>query len=178
MNPEVHLSVTGFVLAAVVLVGVVSILWWMLHPVPQAHGALAGDDAEAANVVLVPVTAKSPPEMLHLAALIAMESMASVMLLHVIEVPYTLALDVEMAQSGSGREFLREFRKAIETEGATVETKVARSRRAGKTIVDWARSVHPKAVVLGALPHRGGLGSTTAYVLENALPSRVLVYKP
>jgi nucleotide-binding universal stress UspA family protein len=176
MPAEVHVSGVGLLAAAVILVGVVSVLWWMLHPATHAHGAFAAD-AETANVVLVPVTPNTPPELLHLAAVLANETMATVMLLHVVEVPFTLPLDAH-GVGGNGRTFLREFRKAVEAEGASVECKVARSRRAGKTIVDWARALRPKAVVLGALAHRGSLGSTTTYVLENADPFRVLIYKP
>lgn len=179
-GPQLHITVVGLLLAAVVLAGVIGVLWWMLHPGKLGSGgAFPEDDGELADLLLVPVTPGSPPELLHLAAMLAREMMAGVVLLHVVEVPFTLPLDVQDAQAAqTGREFMRDFRRTVEARGASVELKVARARRAGKTIIDWARTVRPKAIVLGARPHAGGLGATTAYVLENAGPFRVVVVKP
>lgn len=175
MPPEVHVTVIGLVVAAIVLAAVVTVLGWMLRVRRPAGGPPA--EEETAPVILAPVTRYTPPEVLHLAAMLAAEAAAEVVLLHVIEVPYTLPLDVTMAAPET-RGYLREFRRQIESGGVTAEIKVARSRRAGKVIVEMARALRPRAIVLGATPHRGGLGSTVAYVLENAGGSRVLVSKP
>jgi nucleotide-binding universal stress UspA family protein len=123
------------------------------------------------------VTAQSPPEALRLAALLASQATAGIVLLHVIEVPYTLPLDVSEPGGDQRGSYLREFRRLLEAEGLVVEVKVARSRRAGKVIADMARALRPRAVVLSAQPRRGGLSATAAYVLENTPSSRVIIYK-
>jgi nucleotide-binding universal stress UspA family protein len=176
---EYHVSAAGVGAALAVLGSVSAILWWMLHPSVRVRIAFA-PPGEARNAILVPVTPGTPPELLRLAATLAAETNGEVILLYVVEVPYTLPLDARLPDRDreARRAFLREQRRQLEELGVTVETKIARSRRAGKAIVDWARAINPQVVLLGTGPRfRGNLGSTASSGLENAGPLRVILYK-
>jgi nucleotide-binding universal stress UspA family protein len=179
MPVSYHVTAVGVVLAVTVVAVVFGGLWWMLHPSVRAHLGLRVSPDESPTV-LVPVTPGTPQEMLRLASLIAAEDNVDVTLLHVVEMPYTLPIDAQVAaaERDPGPAFLREYRRFLEETGIVVHCKVARGRRAGKAIIDWAQATRPHAIVMGAVPHtRNLLGSTTAYVMEHAGPLRVIVYK-
>jgi nucleotide-binding universal stress UspA family protein len=182
MPVSVHPTLTGVLLALVVVVLVGGGLWWMLHPSARLHGAGLPPTANESPTVLVPVTRGTSEEVLRLASLIAAQDHTDVTLLHVVEMPYTLPIDAEPRSEAQRQErgaaFFHQQRKIFDEAGIPVTCKVARARRAGKAIVDWALATRPHAVVLGLVPHqRGVLGGTTSYVLENAGSLRVIVYK-
>ena len=174
-----HLTVLGVFLAVTVAVLVFGGLWWMLHPASQSHGAAIEPSAGESPTVLVPVTRSTSPEVLRVASMIAAEDHTDVTPLHVVEMPYTLPIDAEpLNPTERGAAFFERQREVFDRAGIPVTCKVARARRAGKAIVDWAQATHPHAVVLGLIPHqRGVLGGTTSYVLENAGHLRVILCK-
>jgi nucleotide-binding universal stress UspA family protein len=174
-----HPTAIGVVMALAVLVLVGGGLRWMLHPAGRVHGGALPPTAGESPTILVPVTRSTSPEVLRLATLLAIEDHTDITLLHVVEMPYTLPIDAEPINPGErGAGFFEAPRQVFEQAGIPVTCKVARARRAGKAIVDWALATRPHAVVLGLVPHpRGVLGSTTTYVLENAGPLRIIVCK-
>jgi nucleotide-binding universal stress UspA family protein len=182
MPASVHPTALGIVLAVLVAVLVGGGLWWMLHPPAHMRGAGLAQTPDESPTVLVPVTRNTSDEVLRLASLIAAQDHTDVTLLHVVEMPYTLPIDAEPLSEDQRAErgvaFFQQQRKVFDEAGIPVTCKVARGRRAGKAIVDWALATRPHAVVLGLIPkQRGVLGGTTSYVLENAGSLRVIVYK-
>lgn len=182
MPVSYHPTVIGIVLAITVAVLVGGGLWWMLHPGTHGHtGGLPQASGESPTV-LVPVTRATSEEVLRVASLIAVEDHTDVTLLHVVEMPYTLPIDAEPLsddqRAEQGAAFFQAQRRIFDEAGIPVTCKVARARRAGKAIIDWAQATRPHAVVLGLVPHqRGVLGGTTSYVLENAGHLRVIICK-
>ena len=135
------------------------------------------------RTILVPVlrTAESE-EALVAAARLAHERKATIVLLHVLEVPLDQPLDADVREREEvAYEILDEGEALLEGyEGVRIVSRVERARAAGPAIVEEAARRDAEVVILGA-PRgkmRGGdkpiFGRTVDYVLRNA-PTRVAV---
>jgi APA family basic amino acid/polyamine antiporter len=133
--------------------------------------------------VLVPVVDRHESEAaVDLACRLATERGASIVALHVIEIPLELPVDAELPEAVEDRanELLDEVRAIGDSYGVNVIGRLARARRAGPAIVSEAESRHSEIIVLGSprrdVRRRRGkiFGGTVDYVLKNA-PCRVLV---
>ena len=134
------------------------------------------------RTILVPVlrTVESE-EALVAAARLASERRATIVLLHVIEVPLDKSLDAELRDREEvGDEILDEAEALLETyAGLRIISRLERARSAGPAIVEEAARRDAEVVILGAsrTKVRGGkpiFGRTVDYVLRNA-PTRVAV---
>jgi nucleotide-binding universal stress UspA family protein len=133
--------------------------------------------------VLVPIIGRQESEAaVDLACRLATERGASIVALHVIEIPLELPLDAEVSGAVEDRanDLLDEVRAIGDSYGVNVIGRLARARRAGPAIVAEAENRHSEIIVLGSprrdVGRRRGkiFGGTVDYVLKNA-PCRVLV---
>jgi APA family basic amino acid/polyamine antiporter len=134
------------------------------------------------RTIVVPVlrTAESE-EALVAAARLAAERKATIVILHVLEVPLDQPLDADLReQEEAAYAILDEAQELLEGyEGVRTVSRVERARAAGPAIVEEAARREAEVVILGA-PRgkvRGGkaiFGRTVDYVLRNA-PTRVAV---
>jgi basic amino acid/polyamine antiporter, APA family len=134
------------------------------------------------RTILVPVlrTVESE-EALVAAARLASERRATIVLLHVIEVPLDKPLDADLGdREQAGNAILDEAEALLETyAGIRVIGRLERARSAGPAIVEEAARRVAEVVILGAsrTKVRGGkpiFGRTVDYVLRNS-PTRVAV---
>ncbi len=134
------------------------------------------------RTILVPVlrTVESE-EALVAAARLASERRATIVLLHVLEVPLDQPLDADLRErEEAGDQILDEAEALLETyAGIKVISRLERARSAGPAIVEEAARRDAEVVILGAsrAKVRGGkpiFGRTVDYVLRNA-PTRVAV---
>jgi basic amino acid/polyamine antiporter, APA family len=133
------------------------------------------------RTIVVPVkrTGESE-EALVAAARLAAERGATVVVVHVTEVPLSLPVDATLgAEESEAEQLLDDAQALVESYGVRAVTRLLRARRAGPAIVDDARRRNAELVVLGAPRHaiagrRRLFGGTVDYVLREA-PSRVLV---
>jgi basic amino acid/polyamine antiporter, APA family len=134
------------------------------------------------RAILVPVlrTVESE-EALVAAARLASERRATIVLLHVLEVPLDKTLDADLGDREQvGNAILDEAEALLETyAGIRVIGRLERARSAGPAIVEEAARRNAEVVILGAsrTKVRGGkpiFGRTVDYVLRNS-PTRVAV---
>jgi APA family basic amino acid/polyamine antiporter len=131
------------------------------------------------RTIVVPVV-RSPEseEALVAAARLAAERRATVAIVHVIEVPLDLPLDVELPeQEQEAHEVLDNAAALVESYGVRVVTRLLRARAAGRAIVEEAERRNAELIVLGApreRPRKRIFGGTADYVLKHA-PTRVLI---
>ena len=133
--------------------------------------------------VLVPIVSRhESEEAIDLACRLAAERSASIVALHVIEVPLDLPLDAELppAMEERANDLLDEARAIGDAYGVNVIGRIVRARRPGAAIVEEATRRHSEIIVMGA-PRRDKhrrrgrvFGDTVDYVLKNA-PCRVMV---
>ncbi len=128
--------------------------------------------------ILVPIVAgPQSREAVEVAARLATERAGQIVLLRVVVVPLELPLDADLTdQLEEANRLLDDARAIAAPYGVRVVERVARSRNAGRAIVEEADRRATEIIVLGA--RRGGyktiFGPTVEYVLKNA-PSRVMV---
>ncbi|HEU5064965.1 MAG TPA: amino acid permease [Gaiellaceae bacterium] len=134
------------------------------------------------RTILVPVlrTVESE-EALVAAARLASERRATIVLLHVIEVPLDKSLDADLGdREAVGDDILDEAEALLESyAGLRLISRLERARSAGPAIVEEAARRDAEVVILGASRSkvRGGkpiFGRTVDYVLRNS-PTRVAV---
>jgi basic amino acid/polyamine antiporter, APA family len=133
------------------------------------------------QTIVVPVVRTSESEeALVAAARLAAERGATVVTVHVIEVPLSLPLDARLLEEEDEAEALLDDAQAlVESYGVRTVTRLLRARRAGPAIVEEARRRHAELVVLGAprraiAGRRRLFGNTVDYVLRES-NCRVLI---
>jgi basic amino acid/polyamine antiporter, APA family len=130
------------------------------------------------RTILVPIVAGSQShEAIDLAARLAAERGATIVVLRVIVVPLDRQLDAELpADEEKADRLLDEARLAAAAYGIRTIDRIVRARHAGRAIADEAARRQAEIVVLGAPRgrHRAIFGDTVDYVLRNA-PCRVMV---
>jgi APA family basic amino acid/polyamine antiporter len=132
------------------------------------------------RTIVVPVvrTAESE-EALVAAARLAAERGSRVAVVHVIEVPLDLPLDVQLPDAeAEADEILDQATAIVESYGIRAVARLLRARAAGPEIVAEADRRNAELVILGAPRPRVGrgriFGRTVDYVLKHS-PSRVLI---
>ena len=122
-DATVHITVAGVLIALIIGFAIGSTIWWMLHPPASFVQKLAKEATiELERMVGSIVVVFSPDilssHMMALAAKLARGERSELLAIYVIEVPYTLPPDAEMAL---------EERAALDTLGAAEQ--IARSKR-------------------------------------------------
>lgn len=130
--------------------------------------------------ILVPVSGSASDEQaIELACLVARKTNARIFGLYVIKVARALPLDADVeSSSNAGEQVLARAEKIAAAAGCSIETDLLQSRELGSAVVDEAIERAADLIIIGVLDERKfgefDLGSTAAYVLENA-PCRVWV---
>jgi APA family basic amino acid/polyamine antiporter len=133
------------------------------------------------RTIVVPVQ-RTPEseEALVAAARLASERGATVVVVHVLEVPMDLPLDAERPEQEAEAEAVLDSAQALlEGYGVRAVTRLVRARSAGPAIVEEADRRNAELIVLGAPRTKGRrgrpiFGRTVDYVLKNS-PTRVLI---
>jgi basic amino acid/polyamine antiporter, APA family len=130
------------------------------------------------RTILVPiVSGPASREAVEIAAQLATERAARIVLLRVVVLPLELPLDADLhVQLEEANRLLDEAAAIVGSYGVRSVERVVRARQAGRAIVEEADRRGAEVVVLGAprLQHKQIFGHTVDYVLKHA-PSRVMV---
>ena len=184
MGTEVHSTFLGVLFALVFNLSMGSLLWWMLHvpkPIPLA-AAKARRAVGAIKKILVPTSGTLYSERgIELACRLGEEQKAEVYLIHVIEVPRTLSLEVSMPEAETrAQEILKEGESIVSLRGLPVKGEVRRGRVVGEEIIRVAKDWGADLIVMGIRSQIRMaveiLGRTSDLVLRRA-PCEVIVDK-
>jgi basic amino acid/polyamine antiporter, APA family len=131
------------------------------------------------RTIVVPVLrSEESEEALVAAARLAAERRATVAVIHVIEVPLDLPLDVELPElEDEAAELLDNSAALVESYGVRAVSRLVRARKSGPAIVEEAELRNTELVILGAPRARRArriFGETVDYVLKHSA-SRILV---
>jgi APA family basic amino acid/polyamine antiporter len=133
------------------------------------------------RTILVPVTRSAESEeALVAAARVAAERGATIVAVHVIEVPFHIPLDADLPEQEAEAERLLDDAQAfLEGYGVRAVTRVVRARSAGRALVEEAARRNAELVVVGAPRRRGRAGEPifgkTVDRLLRESPARVLL---
>lgn len=128
----------------------------------------------SAKRILVPVNGNpTDEEAISLASEVARQTKAEIIVIYVIEVKRTLALDVDLPpEAARGDTVLANAEQLALRLGQKIETELLQAREVGTAIVDEAAERKVDLIILGA-PYKRRFGSfelgrTVPYVLKNA----------
>lgn len=146
MNP------IGVALAFLFLGSVLAIFRWMFAVSPQAaqqnrRGQLQPDG----HRIIVPLLESAVSmQAVDLACQLASERKAKIILVYVIEVPYTLGLDVPLpGAEDRARRLLLQGASIAEERGLQTESRILRNRTAEEAILELSRETGVEAIVVG-----------------------------
>jgi nucleotide-binding universal stress UspA family protein len=174
----VQLHPIGILLGLVFVTAIGALFFWMFRvppamplPVVKVRRSLT-----AVHKILVPVGVTIPSERaVELACRLGHDQKAELVLVHVITVPYTLALDTALpAEEKEAHEALELGCLIAERYGVRAHTRIIRERRAADGVLQVAREEEVDAIVLGVgvkrrVPGPGSeWGQTTAAIVNRA----------
>jgi nucleotide-binding universal stress UspA family protein len=185
----IHESVTllGAIIALAYATTIGSILWWMLH-VPRVgdveqHAKRIVRQTTTFTRIVVPVQGDALSDRLvALASQMSKFRGASMDILYVIEVPYTLPINADMpVQERSAQEAFARAEKIADRYDVKINKETERARAAGPAIVAYARQAGADLLLMGDVPKTNRRGTQFArsveYVFENA-PCEVIIDRP
>jgi nucleotide-binding universal stress UspA family protein len=174
MSPgtEVHVTVAGAVIALLIAASIGATLWWMLHP-PSSFVQRLAAEAESSlermvgSIIVVFSPDINSSHMMALAVRLAHGQKSALHAIYVIEVPYTLPPDAEMAQ---------EERSALDALGAaetlalnsdvTLRTETIKARSTKQAILDIAKRDKADLIILGSYREGKYSGAPLGHMIE------------
>jgi len=169
---EIHVTLAGAVVALLIAASIGATLWWMLHPPASFVQKLAAEAESSLERMVGSIIVAFSPEinsshMMALAVKLAHGQKSALHAIYVIEVPYTLPPDAEMAQ---------EERAALDALGAaetlalnsdvTLRTETIKSRSTKQAILDIAKRDKADLIILGSYREGKYTGAPLGHMIE------------
>ncbi len=169
---EVHVTIAGAVIALLIAAAIGATLWWMLHPPSSFVQRLAAEAESSLERMVGSIIVVFSPEinsshMMALAVRLAHGQKSALHAVYVIEVPYTLPPDAEMAQ---------EERSALDALGAaetlalnsdvTLRTETIKARSTKQAILDIAKRDKADLIILGSYREGKYSGAPLGHMIE------------
>jgi nucleotide-binding universal stress UspA family protein len=169
---EIHVTLVGAVVALMIAAGIGATLWWMLHPPASFVQKLAAEAESSLERMVGSIIVVFSPEinsshMMALAVKLAHGQKSALHAIYIIEVPYTLPPDAEMAQ---------EERAALDALGAaealslnsdvTLRTETIKSRSTKQAILDVAKRDKADLIILGSYREGKYTGAPLGHMIE------------
>jgi nucleotide-binding universal stress UspA family protein len=171
-STEVHVTIAGGVIALLIAAAIGATLWWMLHPPSSFVQRLAAEAESSLERMVGSIIVVFSPEinsshMMALAVRLAHGQKSALHAVYVIEVPYTLPPDAEMAQ---------EERSALDALGAaetlalnsdvTLRTETIKARSTKQAILDIAKRDKADLIILGSYREGKYSGAPLGHMIE------------
>ena len=158
----VTLHPLGIALAFIFVVSLGLLFWWMFRvprPVPREVASIPHSVA-AMQRILVPVSGTIHAERaVELACRLGEAQKAEIVLVYVVEVPFTLSLDAPLPQEDTkGHEALAPARFIVEQHGLPARTRTIPHRSASGGILHLAQEEMADAIVMSVGAGRPGAG--------------------
>jgi len=171
-STEVHATLAGAIIALLIAAAIGATLWWMLHPPSSLVQRLAAEAESSLERMVGSIIVVFSPEinsshMMALAVKLAHGQKSALHAIYVIEVPYTLPPDAEMAQ---------EERAALDALGAaetlalnsdvTLRTETIKARSTKQAILDIAKRDKADLIILGSYREGKYSGAPLGHMIE------------
>jgi nucleotide-binding universal stress UspA family protein len=172
LSSDLHVTVAGM-LAALLIAGLVgATLWWMLHP-PESYveRIAAAAESNLERMVGSLIVAFSPEidsaHMMALAAKLARGERSELLALYVIEVPYTLPPDAEMAlEERAALDALGAAETIANKSNVTIRTETVKARSTKQAVLDIAKREKANLIILGSYREGKYSGAPLGRTLE------------
>jgi nucleotide-binding universal stress UspA family protein len=155
-STEVHVTVAGALIALLIAATVGATLWWMLHPAPsyvQRIAERAESDLErlVGSLIVVFSPDIDSAHMMALAVKLARGERSELLALYVIEVPYTLPPDAEMAlEERAALDALGAAEAIANAHNVTIHAETIKARSTKQAVLDVAKREKANMIILGS----------------------------
>ncbi len=153
---ELHVTPAGAIVALVLAALIGAILWWMLHPpasLVQKIAAQAESDLErlVGSIIVVFSPEIASAHMVALAVKLARGERSDLLAIYVIEVPYTLPPDAEMAEEErAALDALGAAETIANTHNVSIRSETIKARSTKQAVLDLAKREKANLIVLGS----------------------------
>jgi nucleotide-binding universal stress UspA family protein len=180
--PTAHVTFIGALIALFFTIAMIFIIRWLLSippPIP-AVAAHAKRTVSAIRKIVVPTNMHTYWERaVELACRLGETQKAEIVLMYVIEMPFTLSLDASMTKAHkTGEEILQKAASIVENHGLPARTIIERARQAGEGIARLAKDEDADLIVMATPKMRKGLPSVVSRTIEILLhraPCEVII---
>lgn len=151
-----HVTFTGAVAALAIAAAIAAILWWMLHPPASQLQKLAAEAESNLERLVGSIIVVFSPEiksdhMMALAVKLARGERSELLVIYVIEVPYTLPPDAEMAEEErSALDSLGAAETIANANNVTLHTETIKARSTKQAVLDIAKREKANLIILGS----------------------------
>ena len=152
----VHVTVTGGVIAILIVASIAATLWWMLHPPHSFVQRLAKEATNSlermvGSIVVVFSAEIESGHMMALAAKLAHGEKSELLAVYVIDVPYTLPPDAEMPiEERAGYDALGAAETIANTSDVSLRTEIIKARSTKQAVLDLAKREKANLIILGS----------------------------
>ncbi len=171
-NGEVHTTIAGALIAVLIVFAISSTIWWMLHPPASFIQKLAREaTTELVRMVGSIVVVFSPDilssHMMALAAKLARGERSELLAIYVIEVPYSLPPDAEMAlEERAALDALGAAESIAVASGVSLRTEIIKSRSTKQAVLDLAKRERANLIILGSFREGKYTGAPLGRTIE------------
>lgn len=171
-NADINVTVSGIIIAIVILVAIVSTLWWMLHP-PASFVQKLAKEAETelermvGSIVVVFSQDILSSHMMALAAKLARGEKSELVAAYVIEVPYTLPPDAEMPiEERAALDALGAAETIATNTDVNLRTDIIKARSTKQAVLDLAKREKANLIILGSFREGKYTGAPLGRTIE------------
>jgi nucleotide-binding universal stress UspA family protein len=171
-NGTVHVTIAGALIAAIIFYAVGSTLWWMLHPPASFVQKLAKEattelERMVGSIVIVFSQDILSSHMMALAAKLARGERSELLAIYVVEVPYTLPPDAEMAiEERAALDTLGAAESIATASGVSIRTEIIRARSTRQAVLDLAKRERANLIILGSFREGKYTGAPLGRTIE------------
>ncbi len=171
-DATVHITVAGVLIALIIGFAIGSTIWWMLHPPASFVQKLAKEATiELERMVGSIIVVFSPDilssHMMALAAKLARGERSELLAIYIIEVPYTLPPDAEMAlEERAALDTLGAAEQIAGQSGVSIRTEILKARSTKQAVLDLAKRERANLIILGSFREGKYTGAPLGRTIE------------
>lgn len=172
-EPSVHVTVAGAAVALLIATLIAATLYWMLTP-PPSHVQKIAAEAESelegllGSLIVVFSSEIDSSHMMALAAKLARGEKSELLALYIIEVPYTLPPDAEMAvEERESLDALGAAETIANRNNVTIRTETLKARSTKQAVLDVAKREKANLIILGSFREGKYTGAPLSRTIED-----------
>lgn len=171
-DSTIHITVAGALIALFIAFAIGSTIWWMLHPPASFVQKLAREaTTELERMVGSIIVVFSPDilsgHMMALAAKLARGERSELLAIYVVEVPYTLPADAEMAvEERAALDALGAAEQIASQSGVSIRTETIKARSTKQAVLDLAKRERANLIILGSFREGKYTGAPLGRTIE------------
>lgn len=169
----VHVTLAGAAIALLIAALVAATLYWMLTP-PPSHVQRIAAEAESelegllGSLIVVFSSEIDSSHMMALAAKLARGERSELLALYIIEVPYTLPPDAEMAvEERESLDALGAAETIANRNNVTIRTETLKARSTKQAVLDVAKREKANLIILGSFREGKYTGAPLSRTIED-----------